>query len=170
MDFGILNLRNAAKVLFFKGTNSIGIKAPTSIESSFEYTLPQSLPGSTQALTVDTSGNLAYASLGGSYTPMAITTITASKNIGVADPNTHQYCTNTSAITITIPSGDSFPTSTEIMVSQEGIGIVNITAGGGVTLVGLGITGNTCQLVAQYAIATLKKVDSNSWRIYGAVK
>jgi hypothetical protein len=65
MDFGIINLRNAAKVLFFKGANFIGIKAPASVASSYEFTLPDALPGSTQAITVDSSGNLSYTTLGG---------------------------------------------------------------------------------------------------------
>lgn len=43
----------------------VGLRVNGSVSSSFYLNLPTSLPGSTQALTVDASGNVGYQALGG---------------------------------------------------------------------------------------------------------
>lgn len=56
----------------FKGSTYIGFAPPASIASSFTLTLPNALPDSTKALTVDTSGNVDYQSLGGGGTVTSV--------------------------------------------------------------------------------------------------
>jgi hypothetical protein len=49
-----------------------GLRVASSIATSFYLNLPTALPGSTQALTVDTAGNMAYAALGGGGTVTSV--------------------------------------------------------------------------------------------------
>jgi hypothetical protein len=76
--------------------------------------------------------------------------------------------TNASAITLTIPANGSvaFPTGTAIELHQGGAGTVTVTAGGGVTLQS---RGSAVALAGQYAIALLRKVASDTWRLTGDI-
>lgn len=52
----------------------VGLKPPASAPaSSFDLTLPNTLPGSQQAMTVDATGQIGYQSLGGSGTVTSVT-------------------------------------------------------------------------------------------------
>lgn len=72
--YGIVEFFTNAYLRFRKGSNTIDVKAPAAITTSYAYTLPATLPGSTQALTVDSSGQWGYTSLsgGGSVTSVAL--------------------------------------------------------------------------------------------------
>lgn len=65
MDFGLARFVNrgirfaASKV----ATTYVGLKLPSSPVTSFDLSLPVTLPASVQALTVDASGQLAYATI-----------------------------------------------------------------------------------------------------------
>jgi hypothetical protein len=74
MDFGIIRLRDAARLLFSKGANAIGLQAPASVPASYNFTLPSALPGSTRAVTVSSTGVIDYADLGsgGSVTSVSL--------------------------------------------------------------------------------------------------
>lgn len=62
MKFGLVELLGS--LFFLKGANSIELKAPAAITTSYAITLPAAAPGSTQALTIDASGNIGYATPG----------------------------------------------------------------------------------------------------------
>jgi len=62
MKFGLIELLGS--LFFLKGANSIELKAPAAITTSYSITLPAAAPGSTQALTIDPSGNLGYITPG----------------------------------------------------------------------------------------------------------
>lgn len=50
----------------------VGLRVTFAPASSFYLNLPTSLPGSTQALTVDSSGNISYQALGGGGTVTSV--------------------------------------------------------------------------------------------------
>lgn len=67
--YGVINLLSGGLRFFTSNAAAlyVGLRGPASDPaSSFNFRLPNALPGSTQALTVDTSGNMSYASLSGS--------------------------------------------------------------------------------------------------------
>lgn len=59
------NLAEIALLIFSKGANTAAIKAPATITTSYELTLPQALPGSTQALVVSSTGEISFQAVGG---------------------------------------------------------------------------------------------------------
>ena len=73
---------------------------------------------------------------------------------------------NASAITFTIPPNSSvaFGIGTQINIMQLGAGQVTITAGAGVTLRSAGTKVKTS---AQYAVATVVKIASDTWVAVG---
>ena len=73
---------------------------------------------------------------------------------------------NASAITATVPPNSSvaFPTGTQVNLMQLGAGQVTIAAGSGVTLRSAGTLVKTS---AQYAVATLLKIDTDTWVLVG---
>jgi hypothetical protein len=73
---------------------------------------------------------------------------------------------NASAITATVPPNSSvaFPTGTQVNLMQLGAGQVTVAAGSGVTLRSAGTLVKTS---AQYAVATLLKIDTDTWVLVG---
>lgn len=71
-------------------------------------------------------------------------------------------CSNASAFTLTVPPNSSvaFATGSQIIVYQAGAGQVTLTAGAGVTI---NSNGAKLKLTGQYAVATLIKIDTNTW-------
>lgn len=74
--------------------------------------------------------------------------------------------TNASPITLTIPTNASvaFPIGKVIELHQGGAGTVTVAAAGGVTLQSRGAL---VDLAGQYAIAAVRKVGTNTWRLTG---
>lgn len=70
MKFGLAEL--FGNLRFYKGSNFVGFAPPATVPSSFSFTLPSALPGSTQALTVDSSGNMSFQALGGGGTVTSV--------------------------------------------------------------------------------------------------
>ena len=60
--------------------NSIFLKAPTSLQASDSYTLPSAIPGSTQFLSSDSSGNMSWATPVDTNTNIGNTDLTLSDN------------------------------------------------------------------------------------------
>ena len=73
---------------------------------------------------------------------------------------------NASAITATVPPNSSVavPTGTQVNLMQLGAGQVTVAAGAGVTLRSAGTLVKTS---AQYAVATLLKIDTDTWVLVG---
>lgn len=76
--------------------------------------------------------------------------------------------TNSSAITATIPPSSSvdYPVGAVINVLQMGSGQVTVSPGSGVTLVG---EGNRFKTKGQYALASVMKLASDQWIMFGNV-
>ena len=98
----------------------------------------------------------------GWQTPIATTTHT----LTLADYNTTIVHTNASASTITVPPNSSvaFPINTQIDIVQNGAGKVTLAQWAGVTI---NSKWWNKSLAAQYTWATLKKVWTDAWILFG---
>jgi hypothetical protein len=83
---------------------------------------------------------------------------TASKSLALTDRDRVVACTNTTAITITVPNDSSvnFPVGSVVYIARLGTGTVALAAAGGVTLTK---TGNFAQVEELY----VRKRAANSW-------
>jgi hypothetical protein len=72
---------------------------------------------------------------------------------------------NASSITLTVPQNSSvaFPTGTQIVLVQLGAGQVTV-GGAGVTLRS---NGSKLKLTGQYAVASLLKINTDEWVLFG---
>lgn len=63
---------------------------------------------------------------------------------------------------LTVPPNSSvaFPTGTQLIVYQKGAGQTTLVAGSGVTI---NSNGTKLKLTGQYAVASLVKIDTNTW-------
>lgn len=86
----------------------------------------------------------------------------------LADDNNVVELTNAAAITLTIPPNAdvAFPVGAMIEIHQGGAGTVTVTPGTGVTLVS---RGSVFGLGGQEAIALVRKVATNTWRLGGDI-
>jgi len=69
---------------------------------------------------------------------------------------------------LTVPpnSAVTFSTGTQILLSQYGAGKTTVVAGAGVTIRS---TGGKLSLTAQYSVATLLKIGTNEWYLFGDI-
>lgn len=95
-----------------------------------------------------------------------IVEVTESKTIALTDAGTFQYCTGSTAKTITIPANASvgFPVGTEIEICRYGSGTVTIAGASGVTIVSVD---SKAAVADQYGCAGLKKIATNVWILAG---
>ncbi len=116
--------------------------------------------GATVNTTAQDVANL--ANTGMSVTQQAGTTY----GFVLADAGTYIQYTNGSSITATVPTNASqpFAIGTTINNEQNGAGVVTIAAAGGVTLHSNGALVSTN---GQYAVASLVKVASDTWTLFG---
>lgn len=84
----------------------------------------------------------------------------------LTDANKFITLSNASAITLTVPPNSSvaFETGDQVNLMQLGAGQVTITAGSGVTIRS---AGSKLKTNAQYAVATLVKIDTDTWVAVG---
>jgi hypothetical protein len=84
----------------------------------------------------------------------------------LGDANTFIRFSNASAITFTIPPNSSvaFPVGTVIEMAQTGAGALSVAAGSGVTI---NSRSSDLTLAGQYAVAFVKKVDTDTWIMNG---
>ncbi|WP_277617875.1 hypothetical protein [Paracholeplasma manati] len=94
---------------------------------------------------------------------------TANYTFVLGDANGFIYSNSASALTFTIPlySSVAYPTGTEIHIMRYGTGEISISPTSGVTLVS---EGSKRRINAQYQAASLKKLDTNTWVLIGALK
>lgn len=91
--------------------------------------------------------------------------VSASRALTLSDEGKALYCTNSGAITLTVPTNASaaFPAGTEILIYRKGSGTVTVAAASGVTLLcpGAGV------IASRYGSVRLKKWDTNTWSLEG---
>jgi hypothetical protein len=95
-----------------------------------------------------------------------ITEAGTAKTLALTDNGGYVRTTSGSAVTITVPLNSSvaFPTGAEIVVFQDGAGLVTFAATGGVTIKS---KDSNLSLGGQYSAATLKKVATDTWDLIG---
>jgi hypothetical protein len=119
--------------------------------------------GNGVAVVYDDAGNAMAISLTGT----GVTTQSGTSYTGVlADANTTILFTNAGAITFTLPPNASvaYPIGTLIEFIQMGGGAVTPAQGAGVTL---NVRTGFSQTAGQYAVAAVRKVDTNVWVLTG---
>ena len=89
-------------------------------------------------------------------------------NLVLTDAHKTVIVTNGSAIDLKIPtnSGIAFPIGTRIEIIQGGAGQITIVPSGGVTV---NSSGGKTKLAAQYAVATILKVATDTWYLFGDI-
>ena len=89
-------------------------------------------------------------------------------NLVLTDAHKTVIVTNGSAIDLKIPtnSGIAFPIGTRIEIIQGGAGQITIVPSGGVTV---NSSGGKTKLAAQYSVATILKVATNTWYLFGDI-
>ena len=95
-------------------------------------------------------------------------TKTASYTLALTDAGKMIAVNSSSAATVTIPTNASvaFPVDTEIEIAQFGAGVVSIAGASGVTIRSVD---SMVSLSGQYAVAALKKINTNEWLLAGAL-
>lgn len=90
------------------------------------------------------------------------------RSFTVADVGAYIRTSSTVLVTLTIPSNDTaaIPIGATFVVEQGNVGIVTVTASGGVTLNSRAGLFNTA---GQFAVIQIKKVDTNVWTLIGDV-
>ncbi|MDA9953326.1 hypothetical protein N9D61_03180 [Planktomarina sp.] len=91
-------------------------------------------------------------------------TTTASKSLALADRDKVIACTNSSAITITIPndSGTNFPVGSVVYIARVGSGAVSLAAAGGVTVNKTGAFGDGEEVYC-------RKRAANNWVVVDSI-
>jgi hypothetical protein len=123
-----------------------------------------------------TSGNITIAgnitgNTGGfaiGYRDIPQVVFTSNATLAFTDAAKHYYSTN-SANVITIPNNTtvSFNIGTAISIVQQGTANLTVTPGSGVTLYLTGNSTSASRTVGNYGMATLMKVNTNTWFING---
>lgn len=93
---------------------------------------------------------------------------TASYTLVLLDAGQHIDMNSGSANNLTVPPNVdvAFAIDDEILVSQYGAGQTTIVAGAGVTIRS---KGGALKLTGQYSAATLKKIGTNEWYLFGDI-
>lgn len=175
-----LNAQSDLRFADLDSSNWVALQAPSSISSNYTLTLPAADGTGNQALTTNGSGTLSWAS----YLPLAGGTLTGSVTFasGQAYPQIPAN-SKTSAYTliagdagkhisittggVTIPSG-VFSIGDTISIYNNSTSNQTITQGTSVTLRQAGTANTGNRTLAQYGVATVLCVASNTFVITGA--
>ncbi len=136
------------------------LSAASSLAGTEKVPILQS--GATVETTVQAIANL--ASTGMTVSQQSGT----SYSLVIGDAGTKVQFTNGSAVALTIPTNASvaFPVGTNIIIMQSGVGVVTVSAAGGVTL---NSYLNKVATAGQFAQATLTKDATNIWSLVGTL-
>jgi hypothetical protein len=111
-----------------------------------------------------------YLKVASSFSNLVVANrVTADYSLVLGDANKIVELNSASAIGLTVPrySSVAFPTGTQILVSQYGAGQGSIIAGSGVTIRSAGAK---LKLNSQYSGATLVKIGTDEWYLFGDLK
>ena len=105
---------------------------------------------------------------GGSYNLNINSQTGTSYTLAAADNGKIVTLDNSSAITVTVPANSSvaMPTGAMVNIMQKGAGEVSVTGATGVTV----NSGNGYKSRAQYSVATVVKLDTDSWVLIGDIE
>lgn len=119
-------------------------------------------------LTGNVTGNTAGFTIGYLDVPQNYTN--TSFTVSLSDRGKHIYTANGTSQTITIANNSSvqFPIGSAISIVNQGAGTVTIARGTGVSLYLAANNTNADRTIATYGMATILKVDTDTWFINGA--
>ena len=117
-------------------------------------------------ITGNITGNTGGFAIGYRDIPQVV--FTSNATLVVTDAGKHYYSAN-SANVITIPNNTtvSFNIGTAISIVQQGTANLTVTPGSGVTMYLAGNSTSSSRTLGNYGMATLMKVDTNTWFING---
>jgi hypothetical protein len=123
------------------------------------------------AVTVNASGNISGNTAGFAigYRDIPQVSFTGNATIATTDAGKHFYSTQSSNFTLTIANNASqgFQVGAAITVVNQGTGTITVAQGSGVTLYLAGNATSGNRSVATFGMATIMKVDTNTWFING---
>lgn len=99
---------------------------------------------------------------------LASSTRTGNYNVVAGDVGVEQIYDSASAGTFTLPSNatSSVAIGKEIPLRQSNTGQLTVAAGSGATLVS---RGSAFKLIGQHAVASVRKISTNGWLLYGDI-
>ena len=120
------------------------------------------------ALTVagNITGNTGGFAIGYRDIPQVV--FTSNATLALTDAGKHYFSSNSANI-ITVPNNTtvSFNIGTAISIVQQGTANLTVTPGSGVTMYLAGNSTSSSRTLGNYGMATLMKVDTNTWFING---
>jgi hypothetical protein len=120
--------------------------------------------------TLNVTGNITGNTNGFAIGYLNIPQVAASNTtIALSDAGKHYYSTSSGNFTLTIPNNatTTFATGTAISIVVQATGNVLVNAASGVTLYMAGNSTAANRAVSNYGMATLMKVNSDTWMISG---
>jgi len=120
--------------------------------------------------TLNVTGNITGNTNGFAIGYLNIPQVAASNTtIALSDAGKHYYSTSSGNFTLTIPNNatTTFATGTAISIVVQATGNVLVNAASGVTLYMAGNSTAANRVVSNYGMATLMKVNSDTWMISG---
>jgi len=157
-----LELKEAAN----NGTNYIRLQAPATLAADKTYTLPATDGSNGDRLTTDGSGTLSWSAVttGASYSTVRTQSGTT-YTLVLGDAGDYIQTTNTTAVTITVPTQASvtWAADTEIYFEQNNTGQITFVGASGVTI----NSSETLKTFARYSVVALKRVAENVWTLTG---
>lgn len=171
------------------GTDNIYIFAPSSLLGAITAAQAACAASEAAAATSETNaGNSETAAAASAST--ASTQATNASNSATAAAASNLLLTNSQSVDYTLVLGDAnkiirltgavdktftvppnssvaYPTGTQIVFQQDGSGVLTLAAGVGVTIKS---ENSWLKLAAQYAMASITKVDTNEWLLSGSLK
>jgi hypothetical protein len=147
-------------------SGNLSMTANNNIITSGTGNLIGNISGTTASFTGNISGNTAGFAIG--YRDIPQVTFTSNATLALTDAGKHYFSSN-SANVITIPNNTtvSFSIGTAISIIQQGTANLTVTPGSGVTLYLAGNSTSASRTVGNYGMATLMKVNTDTWFING---
>jgi len=136
------------------------------VTASGAFTAVGNITGGNIITTGNITGNTGGFAIGYRDIPQVV--FTSNATLVLTDAAKHYYSAN-SANVITIPNNTtvSFNIGTAISIVQQGTANLTVTPGSGVTMYLAGNSTSSSRTLGNYGMATLMKVDTNTWFING---
>jgi len=163
---------------YLDGTGSFGpVTATTAVLAQEVINSAQPNIGSVGTLTsLDVTGNISGGNINANTNGFAIgykeippVVLSGNDTIALEDSGKHFRSTTAGNITLSIPTNATvaFPTGTAISIVEQAAGNILVNAISGVTLYQAGNSTAGNRVISTYGVATLMKVDADTWFISG---
>jgi hypothetical protein len=136
------------------------------VTASSAFTAVGNITGGNIITTGNITGNTGGFAIGYRDIPQVV--FTSNATLALTDAGKHYFSSN-SANVITVPNNTtvSFNIGTAISIVQQGTANLTVTPGSGVTMYLAGNSTSSSRTLGNYGMATLMKVDTNTWFING---